>query len=392
MLSNERIAAERLAFRLLAFVVILFAASWLIPQVWDKLSPFIIAIPIAAMLQPVIRFFHRRLKVRRGVTALVLVLLLLVLTYMLLRWLAALLIDTATQVISQDENIVSTTVQSINAAIESLKENIAWDELGPGVQKTIEDSVLDLTGTITETGKEIATGFFGLLTGLPVMVIYTSFLAMALFFISRDYDDIRSYLPGGRRRRQDSNTTRLTNSAIRSLIGYLRVQGTFSAIVLVVSLVFLHAFHFEYASAIAVAAAFLELIPMIGSGLLYILMGIIFLLTGNTPGGIQVLLLTGFLQLARRLLEPKLMSNSIGISPLESLIGMFAGWRFGGILGLIGGPVLMSVFVGALRGPAYTSLKGDIRCLRLYFHRRWNHLPDEEEKPELPPESPPPAE
>ena len=376
MLSNERIAAERLAFRVLAAAVILLVASWLVPQVWDKLSPFIIAIPIAAMLQPVIRFFDRRLKVRRGITALVLVILILVLTYLLLRWLVIMLIDTATQVLGQDENIVSTTISSINAAIGSLKEMISWEEIGPNVQDTIEKSVIDLTGTISEAGTEFATRFFGLVAGLPYLLIYTSFLAMGLFFISRDYDDIRSYLPGGKRRRQDSNTTRLTNSAVRSLIGYLRVQGTFSAMVLVISLIYLNVFRFDYANPIAVLAGFMELIPMIGSGLLYILMGIIFLLTGNTAGGIQVLLLTGFLQLVRRILEPKLMSNSIGITPLESLIGMFAGLRFGGIPGLIGGPVMMSIIVGAVRGPAYASLKSDIRCIRLYFQRRWARKPD----------------
>ena len=392
MLTNERIAAERLAFRVLAAAVILLVASWLVPQVWDKLSPFIIAIPIAAMLQPVIRFFHKRLKVRRGITSLVLVILILVLTYLLLRWLVIMLIDTATQVLGQDENVVSTTINSINAAIESLKEMISWEELGPNVQATIESSVLELTKTISDSGTEIATKFFGLVTGLPYLVIYTSFLAMGLFFISRDYDDIRSYLPGGKRRRQDSNTTRLTNSAIRSLIGYLRVQGTFSAMVLVISLVYLNVLHFEYANPIAVFAGFLELIPMIGSGLLYILMGIIFLLTGNTPGGIQVLLLTGFLQLVRRILEPKLMSNSIGITPLESLIGMFAGMRFGGIPGLIGGPVMMSILVGAVRGPAYASLKNDIRTIRLYFHRRWNPEPEDQAPPDTSPELPSPDE
>ena len=77
MLTNERIAAERLAFRVLAAAVILLVASWLVPQVWDKLSPFIIAIPIAAMLQPVLRFCDRKLNIRRGIISLVLVLVLL---------------------------------------------------------------------------------------------------------------------------------------------------------------------------------------------------------------------------------------------------------------------------------------------------------------------------
>jgi len=393
MLSNERRAAERLSFKLLAAIVIFLVASWLIPLAWDKLSPFIIAIPIASMLQPVIRFFYKRMKISRAVTSLILVVLLLIISFLFMRWLIDLLIETASQVLRQPrENIFSTAADAISQAIENLKVMIAWEKLGPNVQKQLETSVSSLTGNIMDIGTDIATKFIDRITGLPYFVIYISFLAMGLFFISRDYDDIRSYLPGGRRRRQDSSTTKLTNSAIRSLIGYLRVQCTFSIMVLIVSLVFLNAFHFDYASAIAVLAGFLELIPMIGSGLLYILMGIIFLLTGSTSAGIQVLLLTGFLQLTRRLLEPKLMSNSIGITPLESLIGMFAGMRFGGILGLVSGPVLMSIIVGAFHGPGYASLKSDIRCIRLYFHKRWANDPDQPQDAEPSPDDPPEGE
>ena len=373
MLSRERIAAERLVFRALSVLVLFLCLTWLVPQIWDKLSPFLIAIPIAAALQPVIRFFHHRLKIRRGVTSLILVLLLLALTILVLNWLVGLLIETAVQIVdeSNGENLITTTVESIRGAIESLKETITWKELGPSMQDEINNAVNSLTAGITRSGFDIARRFLSLVTNLPYFIIYISFLAMGLFFISRDYDDIRSYLPGGKRRRQDSSTTRLTNSAIRSLIGYLRVQGTFSIMVLVVSLIYLHICGFAYAGTISMLAAVLELIPMIGSGLLYILMGIILLLTGDTAVGIQILLLTGLLQLARRMLEPKLMSNSMKITPLESLIGMFAGLRFGGIAGLIGGPVLMSVLVGAVRGSAWSSLKDDIHCLHQYFRRRW---------------------
>ena len=100
-------------------------------------------------------------------------------------------------------------------------------------------------------------------------------------------------------------------------------------------------------------------------------MSVVFFLTGNTAWGFQVLALTGVLQLLRRLLEPKLMSNSIGISPLLSLIGMFVGMRLGGILGLIGGPVAMAVLVGAVRGDVFRSVNADIYLVVQWFKRRW---------------------
>ena len=160
-------------------------------------------------------------------------------------------------------------------------------------------------------------------------------------------------------------------------MGYLRVQCTFALMVFVVSLIALTIFGFKYAGALAMAAGVMEMIPMVGSGLMYIVMGIAFLLTGDPTSGIQVLALTGVLQLLRRILEPKLMSNNIGISPLLSLIGMFVGMRLGGILGLIGGPVAMAVLVGALRGNLFRDVSDDVYILARWLKKRWEKAGDE---------------
>ena len=76
-MSEERKAAERLAVKGIGAVILIGLAFWLIPLLWDKLSPFIIAIPLAAMLQPVIRFADRKLKMKRGFSVLICVLVLL---------------------------------------------------------------------------------------------------------------------------------------------------------------------------------------------------------------------------------------------------------------------------------------------------------------------------
>ena len=62
-MSEERKAAERLALKGLGAIVLIVILFWAVPQIWDKLSPFIIAIPLAAALQPVIRFSQNKLKI-----------------------------------------------------------------------------------------------------------------------------------------------------------------------------------------------------------------------------------------------------------------------------------------------------------------------------------------
>ena len=373
-MSEERKAAERLVVKGIGAVILIGLAFWLIPLLWDKLSPFIIAIPLAAMLQPVIRFADRKLKMKRGFSVLICVLVLLAFLFGATYWGVNVVLEQAPQVVGQSGSTINETITTIQEATENLIHSTA-NNFSPQVQQilhnTMDDALLRLSAWGSNVASDVVSFTVNLVTSLPYGIIYMSFLAMAVYFITLHYSEIRSYLPGGKRRRQDSNTTQLTNSALRSLMGYLRVQGTFALIVLVVSLIALHIFGFRYAGVLGIIAGIMEMIPMIGSGLMYILMAVVLFLTGDTVGGIQILALTGSLQLVRRLLEPKLMSNSIGISPLLSLIGMFVGMRFGGILGLIGGPVAMSVLVGAVRGDIFKGLSDDVYLVVQWFKRRW---------------------
>ena len=372
-MTEERKAAERLICRTLVVVLSVGLAVILVPVLWDKLSPFIVAVPIAAMLQPVIRFMQTKLKFKRTAASLIPVLLVIVLLLVLIYWLLSFGITQLINVLSNSGTLIADGVGTIRQAVEKLVGMAT--PLSPEVEGWMRNAMNDLASDLTTGASELAGKVLGFTvsfaTTLPYVLIYVSFLAMGLYFIAKDYENIRSYLPGGKRHNQESDSTRLTNSAIRSLTGYLKVQGTFGAMTWIVSWIYLQCFGFRYAWLIALLAGIMELIPMVGSGLLYIVWSVVSFIVGNTAVGFEVLALTGVLQLVRRILEPKLMSHNIGISPLLSLIGMFVGLRFGGILGLIGGPVIMAVLEGALHGEYFRSMKRDFMTIVRYYRRRW---------------------
>ena len=372
-MSEERKAAERLLLRLLGVAAAFAVVRWVLPEIWDKLSPFIIAVPIAAALQPVIRFLQKRIRLKRSPASLIPVLLLLAIFLGLLIWLLVFAIEQTPKLVAHSGDMITESINMIRQAFSNLLERIG-ESTDPSVENWIRDAVSSGLETVSKWGTS-AAGYVGsfalnLAAATPYSIIYISFLTIGLYFIAKNYDEIRSYLPGGKRRRQDSRTTQLTNSTLKSLFGYLRVQGTFGLIVWIVSWIYLTCFGFPYAGGTALFCGVMELVPMIGSGVPYIIMSIIQFLLGNAAAGAQLLFLTLGLQLLRRVLEPKLMSDSIGISPLQSLIGMFVGMRFGGIIGLIGGPVLMSVLVGAFKGGLFVPTARDFHLISVWFKNR----------------------
>ena len=372
-MSEERKAAERLMLRLLGLVLIFVSLRWVVPDVWDKLSPFIISIPLAAALQPVIRFLQKKLKMKRSPASLIPVILLLIVALALLIWFFTFGIGQASRIVNHSGDLVTETINSVRQAMNNLLTSIGAST-GPGVEQWFRNAISQAMERLSQFGTDMAENLvsfsINLAASMPYCIIYISFLTIGLYFISKNYDEIRSYLPGGTRRKQDSRTTQLTNSTLKSLFGYLRVQGTFGVMVWIISWIYLTAFGFPYAGIIALSCGVMELVPMIGSGVPYICMAIIQFLLKNTRFGILLLVLTLGLQLLRRILEPKVMSDKIGITPLQSLIGMFVGLRFGGIIGLIGGPVLMSVLVGAFKGGLFSSTVKDCHLISCWLKNR----------------------
>ena len=373
-MTEERKAAERLTFKAICLLLAVLCLVYVLPEIWNKLSPFIIAIPLAALLQPPLIFLEKKLKFKRNLATLILVLLLLTALLGLAIWLFTVGLEQVTNIVNRSPDLISDSINSIRNALNNLLTGIGASA-GPGVENWLRNAVNNMTTRLGEWGSSAAEWLVAfsvsLAASMPFGIIYVSFVTMGVFFIARNYSEIRSYLPGGSRRKQDSKITELTNSALKSLMGYLRVQGTFGLIVWVVSWIYLACFQFRYAGITALFAGIMELIPMIGSGVPYIVMSILQFLLGRSDLGLQLLILTLSLQLLRRLLEPKLMSNSIGITPLQSLIGMFVGMQFGGILGLIGGPVIMSVLVGAYHANLHGQTIHDIKVLQVYFRNRW---------------------
>lgn len=64
---------------------------------------------------------------------------------------------------------------------------------------------------------------------------------------------------------------------------------------------------------------------------------------GDVTLGICIIGLLVFISLVRQFLEPKIVSTHLGIHPLYTLISMYIGFKFSGIIGLLIGPIVLII-------------------------------------------------
>ena len=380
-MTRERRAMERIIFRILAVVAAGLALYLLLPVCWNYLSPFIISIPIASMLQPLIRYLEEKVRMKHTAAVIIPVVLLIILVLVLTFWFLSYGIGQVIGFLQDSPTIISDTVSTIRTLVNRLlsvaggslpDSDVAW------IRTATESLISWLSGAMANLASVLLSSLLNILAGVPYGFVYANFLAMAIYMITKDYHSIRSHLPGAPGSNPNRTSYKQTSAALAGLMGYLRMQTTYAVVSLVAGAIFWNAVGQRYAIVIALVAATLEFLPLLGNGTLYIPWGIISLLLGNTTSALEALGLYTVLLVIRRITEPKLLSHSTGISPLASLMGMFVGLRAGGLLGMIGGPVLATVLVSIWRGAYLHPAIEDVRVLNAWVRLRWAKVDEQD--------------
>ena len=102
-------------------------------------------------------------------------------------------------------------------------------------------------------------------------------------------------------------------------------------------------FAIEFPLLIAIAIAFVDALPILGSGTAMVPWAIVCGLNGDIKLGIAILVLWIIMSIVRQFLEPKLVSKNIGVHPIFTLVAMYTGFKFIGVIGMLIGPIALIV-------------------------------------------------
>jgi len=94
-------------------------------------------------------------------------------------------------------------------------------------------------------------------------------------------------------------------------------------------------FDVKYAFLLSILSALMDILPVVGMPMVYYPVAIVFFINGNIIAGVGILILYVIVFVFRQVLEPKLMSSSLGISPISTLIAIFVGLQLNGFSGMI---------------------------------------------------------
>jgi predicted PurR-regulated permease PerM len=137
------------------------------------------------------------------------------------------------------------------------------------------------------------------------------------------------------------------NAIMSGLVNYIKATLKLSALVYIILAIGLRLIGVDLWSIKALGIAFIDMIPILGSGIVMIPWAIIHFLIGNTTLAWQIGLLYIVIVVFRQIFEPVITGKAIGVRPLytflSTIVCMILFGPLGAILGAIIAVVIKSI-------------------------------------------------
>ena len=307
------------------------------------LLPFLLALALSAMVEPLVQKLRRGMKVRRSFAAmLVTTLLLLVFGGVLILLLARLVLE-----LRQWSGHLPEAIAGFPAMWNGLLDKIeGWYAASPSFLRSLLDMVAgqlmdqgpDLAG---EAGTWLMGAVSGLLAALPDLGLFLITTVLAVYFTSFSYPAILAFL---KRQLPPSWQVRCRDAArcFRStILQWLRAELLLILTTFVILLAGFWWMGLEYALLAAVFTALVDALPVLGTGTVLLPWAAGCFLLGNTGRGLALLIVYAVGTLVHSLLEPRLLAKQGDLPPITALLAMYLGFHFMGVGGMILLPVLL---------------------------------------------------
>ncbi|MGZ4123768.1 MAG: sporulation integral membrane protein YtvI [Tumebacillaceae bacterium] len=318
--------------------LLLVAGFYLLPHS----VPIIAALLTAIVLEPLVKSLQKSLNLRRTASVvLTFVCFLLIIGGLIYFVITRMVIEIVelSQWLPQLIGNLSHPVQNWFSAMQHL-----YEQMPPEYVTRIEETTSNLFKSLNSLTSDLLNGLITVIKSLPNLLMVLVVYVIALFLFLLDLPSlVRRFL------NLFDDTTQvkvkiILNNLNRAIIGFLQAQILISFLTYDLVLIGLWILGVKYALAVALIIVLVDILPVLGTGAVMIPWIAYAFLKNNESLGIGLLILYLLIMVFRRIIEPKILGNSLGISALATLISMYLGFMVLGFLGMLLGPALVILF------------------------------------------------
>ncbi|MCC8127090.1 MAG: sporulation integral membrane protein YtvI [Clostridiales bacterium] len=326
-----------IAVPLLETAIFLYAA----PRLLIFFLPFVIGWILAQLTNPLVKLMEKRLRIVRQHSSMMIIVLTLGLVIFLLYLLISWTVRQALE-LAGDLPAIYRAV-SLEAKELFLRYNRLFNMLPLAVRQTLLQVTGDLGAAAGLLAEQIASPTVEVAgtvaKRIPDVLVYTVITILSAYFMIAGQEMMREftriqltpYIPEGWKR-----CWLCTKEEWRRLVvGYFLAQAKIMVVVAIVLIAGFLILGVNYSVVLGILIAFLDFLPLFGTGTVLIPWAVWKVIAGEYTLAAGLALLYVLTQVIRQTIQPKIVGDTLGLSPMWTLLFLYLGYRWHGVSGMI---------------------------------------------------------
>ncbi len=323
------------------------AGLFLFPFLLRTFAPFIAAFVVATPCQRIVGRLEKKYHLSRSITSALISTLIVGLATFLVIFLSF-------RLYTQTKNLVVT----LPAAIDSFRGQLGRisqtfslyrgglpEDLNHLLDK-ITVNLKDYAMTLSERAAGYALSAAGNFAAkLPGIALFLTMFILGTFFFTKDYVLVANFLKELLPKKATIYLARVKRFTTAAFSSYLKAQLILMALTSALVTVCLWIIGKDYPLLWGIICGAIDALPFFGTAVVLLPWALGALMFGDWYTFVALLVIQALVFLVRQLAEPKVISRQIGIHPILTLVGVYIGLKFFGVLGVVFAPILMVLVV-----------------------------------------------
>ena len=322
-------------------LVLLLLCIFVVPRIIIYFMPFVIGWIIALIASPPVRFLEKHLKIKRkvgsAVTIIAVIAVVIIGGYLLGVKLVEEIVDFIGDLPLMWEGLqrdFAESAQRLQVASRLLPKSLGdtIKNISENIGEYVGDFVGKLVDKMSSPTLEALSRFAGNIPSIFIGVIMC-LLSAYMFVADKEYvpNLLKKVLPLSITERWSL----IKRGLYRAVGGYFKAQFKIEVWMYLLLATGFWILRVRYAFLIAIGVALLDLLPFFGTGTILLPWAAIKFLSGDYMMVIGLLIIWGVGQLARQVIQPKIVGDSVGLAPIPTLVLLFVGYKAAGVIGMI---------------------------------------------------------
>lgn len=318
-------------------LVLLLFFIFVAPRIIIYFMPFVVGWSIAMIASPLVGFFEKKVKIKRKAGSAFVIIIVIGLVIFAGYFVSVKLMEQVIEFAGELPDMWEGTQQEFAQIGEKLEAASKYlpDEIEVAIVKitsNVGEYLGELFGRLGSPAIETLSRFT---MNLPSILIGIIMCLLSAYFFVADKDYVANLLHKVMTQSMLDQVNMVKRGLIRAVGGYFKAQLKIEFWMYLLLVIGFTILRVKYAFLIAIGVAFLDLLPFFGTGTVLIPWAIVKFLNGEYTMVIGLLIIWGVGQLARQLIQPRIVGDSVGLEPIPTLFLLFIGYKSAGVVGMI---------------------------------------------------------